>query len=459
MIQQTWAYMNENRPRFLRELQEFLRFPSVSAQDAHRADLRACAEWLREHLAGLGLEAGLIEGAGHPVVVGRAAGRSGGRLIIYGHYDVQPPEPLDQWVSPPFEPTVRDGFLYARGASDDKGQLFAHLKAVEAVLRTQATLPCEVLFLIEGEEECGGTVLPDYLRREKEALQADLIGVVVSDSDLPAENVPAITYGLRGIVSLEVAVTGPARDLHSGAFGGAVGNPAWALSRMLSGCLGADGRVLIPGFYDDVRPLAPWELPNLEAAGHDDAAWAAELGVPRLHGEAGQTTLARIWARPTFEVNGMVGGYIGQGGKTIIPASASAKITLRLVPDQQPAQVAARAGRHLRALCPDFVRCEVKQLFLAEPLLFDVNTPLLQAGRAALGEGFGRPSVYTRCGGSIPVVEAFWRELGRPVLLMGLGLNNDGAHGPNERFKLDHFFNGMKASAALIDKLDTLVKG
>lgn len=445
MIQKTIDYINQNQNRFLDELQQFLRFPSVSAQATHKKDLIDCAKWLTNHLTSIGLDARLIETDGHPIVRASGKGKTSRQVIIYGHYDVQPEDPLDQWLTPPFEPAIRDGYLYARGATDDKGQLFAHVKAVESLLQTQGQLPCEVLFLLEGEEECGGEALPQYIRQEKNRL--DPCAVVVSDCSMYDENTPAITYGLRGIAALEFTLKGPNADLHSGSFGGAVANPAVAASRIISQCIDPDGKILIPNFYDDVVALQDWERDNIAKLNFNDQALADELGVGNLAGEPEYTALERMWARPTCDVNGMFGGYTGQGGKTIIPASATAKLSFRLVPNQDPKKIASLITQHLKSLCPKSMTIEVSESMGAQPVLCNVENPAVEKARQALEAGFGAQAVYIRCGGSIPVVNTFWQELQKPVVLMGFGLDTDGAHGPNERFKINSFINGAKASA------------
>ena len=447
------SYIEENRDRYLEELQTFLRFASVSAQPAHKQDMIDCAQWLVDHLAGIGLETKLIKGDGHPIVWARAKGQSDRRLIIYGHYDVQPEDPLDQWRSPPFEPEIRDGLLYARGATDDKGQLFAHIKAIEALLQSGEALGGEVLFLIEGEEECGGSMLANYIREEKANLAKGAVGVVVSDCEMLDENTPAITYALRGMVAIEIALKGPNRDLHSGTFGGAVGNPAIALASIISGCIQADGEITIPGFYDEVRPLEDWEKANFTKLPSEDEQLKTDLELKSLLGSSETTSLEKTWARPTFEVNGIFGGYQGQGSKTIIPSSAGAKITMRLVPNQDPVKIAQLVKAHLERICPDFVQMTVQDVFSTEPVLFDIKAPLIRSGCEALHEGFGRETAYIRCGGSIPVVNTFSKELQTPVLLMGFGQTSDGAHSPNECFSVATFYRAIQAGAALLGKI------
>ena len=446
-------YLDENQQRFIDELCEFLRFPSVSAQKAHDDDMRACAAWLRDHFAAMGLQADLVEGPGHPIVTARTGNSDAGRIIIYGHYDVQPPDPLDEWHSAPFEPRIDGDVLIARGASDDKGQFWAHVKAVEALMRTDSAPDCEILFLVEGEEESGGKHLANYLGAHATDLARGLIGVILSDNDMPAPNQPAITYALRGMAVFEVTVRTLERDVHSGTFGGVAGNPIVVLSRMLAESIGPDGRVHIPGFYDRVRALADWEKQTLAQLRYDESALAHELGTTALHGETGFDARTRVWARPTFEVNGMWGGYIGHGSKTIIPAQAAAKITMRLVPDQDPTETTAATVDWFKQICPAYARCRVDVRYSTGPVIFDVNTPLFQQARDALAAGFGHEPVFTRCGVSIPVVETFWKELHKPVVQMALHLAEDGAHAPNERFRLEHLFRGARSSAILLSGL------
>lgn len=443
------AYINAHQDRFIEELKTLLRIPSVSAQESHNADTHRCAAWLVNHLKGLGLDARLIETKLHPIVWATGKGTSRKRIIFYGHYDVQPEDPADQWHSPPFEPQVRDGFLYGRGTTDDKGQIWSQIKAIEAILKTEGQLPCDVLFLLEGEEECGGSSLSEFIKQEKAAL-ADADAVMVSDGSLFDEETPAISQGLRGTAFLEILIKGPQRDVHSGIFGGAIANPVVVLAQLLSRCVDAEGRVQIPGFYDQVQTLTPSERADIVGLPHDDPDFAEKLGVRRLFGEKGYTTLERIWARPTFEINGIYGGYQGPGGKTIIPASAGAKLTMRLVPHQDGAVILKQTIDFLRQHCPDTVTFEIVGQGSCGPVFFDRNHPMLQKAAAALETGFGCKPVFIREGGSIPVVETFWRELGLPVLLVGFGLSSDGAHAPNERFKIDNLIGGIKTVVSLL---------
>ena len=456
MADRVEAYIDANRERFVEELKQFLRFPSVSAQRAHDPDTRACAEWVVEHLQDLGFSAGLQDVGGQPIVKawnrrGQTQGKSPKRVMIYGHYDVQPEDPLDEWKTPPFEPTIRDGILYGRGATDDKGQLWTHIKAVESLLKVEGGLPCEVLFLLEGEEESGGDALARFVAQA--AGTQDLPtpdAIVISDSTMYDANTPAITYGLRGIIALEFIVRGPASDVHSGTYGGGIANPAMVAAQIFAQCVGPDGKVLVPHFYDDVVPLQDWERESFRKLNFNDQALAKELNVPHLHGEAGYTTLERLWARPTFEVNGVFGGYQGQRSKTIIPASATVKVTCRLVSNQDPARIHKLVVEHIRSVCPDTVRLEINDFGASPPVLFDVHAPMIRAAQDALRKGFGHEPTFIRCGGSIPVVSTFAEHLGCPVVLMGFGLDSDGPHSPNEHFSLDSFVRGTKAAAHML---------
>jgi acetylornithine deacetylase/succinyl-diaminopimelate desuccinylase-like protein len=448
MTDRVEAYIDENQNRFVEELMQFMRIPSVSAQEKHDGDTRACAQWVADHLKALGFEAGLIDIGGKPIVRAVMKGQSPKRVLIYGHYDVQPEDPLDQWQTPPFEPTIRDGILYGRGSTDDKGQVFTHVKAVEALLKTEGRLPCGVVFLLEGEEESGGDALARYVSQARDELKPD--AVVISDSTMYDANTPAITYGLRGIIALEFTIRGPNMDVHSGAYGGGIANPALVLAQILAKCVSPKGKVLIPHFYDEVVPLEKWERQSFRKLKFDDAALTKELNVPRLHGESGYRTLERLWARPTFEINGIFGGYQGQRSKTIIPAFATAKITCRLVSNQDPARTRDLVLDHIRSICPDTVRLETNEFGASPPVLFDVNNPMIRAAQDALRQGFGHKTVFIRTGGSIPVVSTFVEQFGCPVVLMGFGLDSDGPHSPNEHFSLDSFRRGTKAAAHLL---------
>jgi acetylornithine deacetylase/succinyl-diaminopimelate desuccinylase-like protein len=450
MIEKTIAYIDANRDRFISELQELLRFPSISSQRPHDGDVLQCAQWLKSHFTKLGLDARLIETQGHPIVEAKGQGQSKRNAILYGHYDVQPVDSKDSWQTQPFDPVIRDGHIIARGTSDDKGQVFAHVKAVESILKTAGRLPCDIRFLLEGEEECGGDSLKKYVESEKANLSTD--AVVISDTSMYDEHTPALTYALRGLVGMEVTVRTGEHDLHSGAFGGAVGNPALALAHIIESCIGVDGRVHVPGFYDHIRPLEDWERQSMSKLGLDEATLTRETGAKAAFGEGDYSILERMWARPTFDVNGLVGGYTDKGMKTIIPSSVSAKITMRLVPDQEPEYVYRRVADYIRSHCPPFAEVDIVGPYAsAPPVQFDVKDPVIETARQALQFGFGGNPVFIRCGGSIPVASTFWQELRKPVVLMGFGLDSDGAHSVNEHFKVESFINGIKTSAWFLD--------
>ena len=457
-MQDVLDYLKRNELRFLERLRDYLRIPSVSAQRQHRGDLRRCAGWLAAHCRAIGLEARVHPTAGHPIVVARTPRRSGARkphYLVYGHYDVQPPEPFELWKSPPFEPAVRRGFLFARGATDNKGQHLAHLNAVEAYLRTGTELPCDLTFIIEGEEEVGSANVRRFLREHRRELRCD--GVVVSDSGMPSLREPALTYGLRGNASLEVTIRGPSRDLHSGTFGGAVDNPAMVLCGMLAGMRGADGRIAIPGFYDAVAPLSSGERRRLARHAPTSAQLARLAGVPRLRGEDGYTPAEQSAARPTVEINGLTSGYQGEGGKTIIPSWARAKLTFRLVPDQTPAGTRRLVIRHLRRVCPPTVRMEFDvRSEGSAPYLMSPDAPAARAALRALRLAFHRQPVVIREGGSIPIVSLFKSVLGVDTLLVGFGLPDDRTHSPNENFSLAAYRLGSLFSSRLWPELASL---
>jgi len=448
------TYLREHRARFVHELCEYLRFPSVSAQPAHGKDLRACADWIASHCRGLGLEAEVNPTGGSPIVLARTPRRKGvsrPHFLVYGHYDVQPPEPLDLWQSPPFEPRIDGDALYARGASDNKGQHFAHLKAVEAYFRTGTELPCDLTFLIEGEEEVGCTHLGGFLKERRKELACDAI--VISDTGMPGPKHPALTYALRGIVAMEVTVRGPNRDLHSGIFGGSVDNPAMVLCQMLAQLRDRKGRILVPGIYDDVKKLSAFERAQIGRLPWNEAKERRFLGVPALFGEAGYTGQERRSARPTCEINGLTSGYQGDGSKTIIPAWARAKLTFRLVADQDPAKVLRLVTARLKALCPPTVKLEVEGGHGGAPYQIAPTGPFAQASLRALRKAFGYEPVLLREGGSIPIVNEFRRLLGADSLLLGLALPDANAHSPNEQFSLSIFEKGMRMSAELWPEL------
>ena len=452
-------YLTEHRERFISELCEYLRFPSVSAQPKHAADLRNCAEWIATHGRSIGLETEVNPTGGSPIVLMRTPRRPGARkphFLVYGHYDVQPPEPLELWKSPPFEPRIDGDALFARGSSDNKGQHFAHLKAVEAYFRTGTELPCDLTFLIEGEEEVGCTHLGPFLKARKKDLRCDAI--VISDTGIPSPKHPALTYALRGIVAMEVTLHGPDRDLHSGIFGGSVDNPAMVLCQMLAQLRNAKGKIQIPGFYDDVLKLSAFERRQVARLPFNERSERRFLGVPALFGESGYTCAEQRSARPTCEINGLTSGYQGDGSKTIIPSWARAKLTFRLVANQDPAKVVRQVTARLKALCPPTVRMEIEPGHGGAPYQIEPTSPLAQASLRALKKAFGCEPVLLREGGSIPIVNEFRRLLGVDSFLLGLALPDANAHSPNEQMSLSIFDKGMRMSALLWPELSAALK-
>lgn len=457
-MQKVLDYLKQNQARFVGELCEFLRFPSVSAQSQHKDDCRACADWLMQHCLKIGLDAQVSPTAGHPIVVAKTPahavaknGKKRPHFMVYGHYDVQPPEPLELWTTPPFEPRIEGRSLYARGSTDNKGQILAHLKAVEAYLKTGTPLPCDLTFVIEGEEEVGGKNLTEFLKKQQKKLSCD--GVVVSDSGMPDKKHPALTYALRGIIAFEIVVHGPSRDLHSGVFGGSLENPAMALANILAKMRDKNGRIAIPHFYDDVAPLSAYERKQFKRLPTTDAELAKLLGVKKLFGERGYTATEQRSARPTFEINGLTSGYQGEGSKTIVPAWARAKITCRLVPNQKPAHINKIVCDYIKKVCPPTVRLDIEAGHGADPYLVSPTGAHAQAALRALRTAFGCEPVMLREGGSIPIVNDFKKVLGADTLLLGLGLPDDNAHSPNEKYDLDNFENGQRMSALLWQEL------
>ena len=446
------SFLSQHSDRFLEELKTFLRIPSVSAVTAHKGDVRRAAEWVKDQLSSAGVKSELVETKGHPIVYGEWLNAPGApTVLVYGHYDVQPPDPLNEWKTPPFEPEVRDGKIYARGATDDKGQMFTHIKSVEAWLKSEKKLPVNVKFVIEGEEEVGSDNLDIFLDERKQQLKCDV--AVVSDTSQYAPGIPAVTYGLRGIVACEVTLHGPKQDLHSGVFGGSVANPCNVLARLIGQLHDDQGRIQVPGFYDDVTELLPEERKQWAALPFDEAEYLKSLGSPAAFGEAGYTTLERRWARPTCDVNGLTGGYQGEGPKTIVPAKATAKITCRLVPNQRNEVIIAALEKFLRDRCPPTVRLEFKTYHGCPATVCDIHSPYMAAAKKAVKIGFGSEPVMMREGGSIPVVGTFKKVLGIDTLLLGWGQNTDNLHSPNEHFSVDAFQRGIHASAALWGEL------
>jgi acetylornithine deacetylase/succinyl-diaminopimelate desuccinylase-like protein len=446
------AWLAAHHDEALTELFDFLRLPSVSARSEHAADCRAAAQWLADRLAAAGFSAALHDTPGHPVVLAewRGAGPAAPTLLVYGHYDVQPAEPLELWTSPPFAPEVRDGRIYARGSVDDKGQLYLHVKALEAHLAVRGALPVNVLVLAEGEEEVGSVHLEAFLEAHRERLRCD--GVVISDSTMFAPGIPSILSSLRGMAYVQIDVQGAASDLHSGMYGGAVVNPAMALARILASMHDASGRVAIAGFHDRVQAWPDAVRAQMRGLPFDEEAFRAGTGAPALGGEAGYTVLERLWTRPTCEVNGLLSGYTGEGAKTVLPAVAMAKVSFRLVPDQDPKEIERLVAEHVARVCPPGVTATVTPLHGGRPWRAELGGPLHEAGVAALEAAFGRTPVVTGEGGSIPVVGDFERILGAPVLLMGFGLPGENAHAPDEWISAENFRQGARAAAALLEE-------
>jgi acetylornithine deacetylase/succinyl-diaminopimelate desuccinylase-like protein len=446
-------FINVNRDRYVEELKEFLAIPSISALPAHAADVRRAAEWASGSLERAGLQnVRLMETPGNPIVYGdwlNAPGRP--TILFYGHYDVQPVDPVELWTSPPFEAIVRDGEIYARGAADDKGQVFMHIKAVEAHLTQNGSLPLNIKFFLEGEEEVGSAHLDDFVRAHTHDLAADV--VVISDSPMFDRGIPSICYGLRGLAYFQIDLRGTKTDLHSGSFGGAVANPAFVLAQILAQMKDRGGRVRIPGFYDDVRELSEAERAEWKKLPFNETRYRKDVGAPKLFGESGYSTLERVWARPTFEVNGLLSGFTGEGAKTVLPATAMAKVSIRLVPNQEPGTIADLFEAYLKKVAPRTVDVTLTRMQGGKPWMTDFDNPYVRAAGRAIEMGFGKAPVFTREGGSIPVVSTFQEELGVPSVLFGVGLPDENAHAPDEKLDLANFHNGIIASAFLYQEL------
>jgi acetylornithine deacetylase/succinyl-diaminopimelate desuccinylase-like protein len=446
-------FINVNRERYLDELKALLAIPSISALPEHKGDVTRCAEWCGDEMRRVGLQnVKLIDTPGFPVVYGDWLGAPGAPTILfYGHYDVQPVDPLDLWETPPFEATVRDGEIYARGSADDKGQVFMHLKAVEAHLKQTGKLPVNIKFILEGEEEVGSEHLDDFIRGHKADLKADV--VVISDSPMFARGVPSICYGLRGLVYFQIDLRGSSTDLHSGSFGGAVANPGFVLAQMIAQMKDRGGHIKVPGFYDDVKPIDEAERTAWASLPFNEKAYKKDFGIPKLFGESDYTTLERTWARPTLEVNGLLSGFTGEGAKTVLPAVAMAKISMRLVPNQDPNKIADLFQAYVEKLAPKTVQTKVTRMHGGKPWMTSYENSYVQAAGRAIEKGFGRQPIFTREGGSIPVVSTFQEELGLPSVLFGVGLPDENAHAPNEKLDVSNFHNGIIASAYLYEEI------
>jgi acetylornithine deacetylase/succinyl-diaminopimelate desuccinylase-like protein len=440
-------YIQSNQDRFLSELFELLRIPSVSADSKHKGDVRKAAEYVVHKLKEAGADkVQLMETKGHPIVYGeKIKDASKPTVLVYGHYDVQPPDPLNLWTSPPFEPTVRDGKIYARGSADDKGQFYMHIKAFEIMMKHNL-LSCNVKFMIEGEEEVGSDNLGTFVKENKNLLKADVI--LISDTSLISLDQPSITAGLRGLSYMEVEVTGPNRDLHSGVYGGAVANPANVLAKMIASLHDENGRVTIPGFYDKVAELSSAEREALNKAPFDLNEYKKDLGVDEVQGEKGYTTLERTGIRPTLDVNGIWGGYTGEGAKTVLPSKASAKISMRLVPNQHPDEITTLFTKHFISIAPKSVKVKVTAHHGGEAAVTPTDSKAFKAAAKAFEEVWGKSPIPTRDGGSIPIVALFKKELGLDTVLMGFGLDSDALHSPNEHYGIKNFLIGIETIVA-----------
>ena len=448
-------FCDDNHGRYVKELVDLVAIPSISADPKHRGDVRACAQVLVRRMSALGLVAEMIETAGNPIAYGEWLGAPGKpTIIVYGHYDVQPADPLDLWVSPPFEATVRDGKIFGRGTVDDKGQVLMHCAAIEAHLKIRGSLPINVKLVIEGEEEIGSPNFEAFLAQHSERLRCDL--AVISDTSVFAEDVPSLTVSLRGLVNWEVSVQGPSTDLHSGYYGGVVCNPIEALARMVAQLKNSDGRVRVPGFYEGVCELTESERADLRTLPFDEEREAKTLGVPELCGELGRLPLERMWYRPTLELNGIWGGYQGAGPKTIIPSFAKAKISARLVGAQDPDHIKRAVAEYLQRVAPSGVTVTIESHGDVRAVLTSRDHPAVKAAAHAMESGFGKPAVFIGTGGTIGPVSSFDRILHLPQVLFGVGLPDDAIHAPNEKFTLSQFFGGIKAIAHLYDELANL---
>jgi acetylornithine deacetylase/succinyl-diaminopimelate desuccinylase-like protein len=450
-------FISDNESRYLDELVQFLRIPSISSSSTNKNDMIQAAEWLRDNIIESGVtETEIIPTEGHPIVYAEwlHAGPTAPTLLVYGHYDVQPVDPLNLWDSPPFEPVIKNNKIWARGCADDKGQLLTHVKSVEAFLKNNIPLPINIKFLFEGEEEANENHLGEFIINNKEKLKCDT--VLVSDTEWYAEGLPSICYSLRGISFVELTVHGPKRDLHSGSYGGAVDNPLNVLCWMITQMKDQYGRIRIPGFYDDVLELDSSERNGFAALPFDRKEFCSDIGIPSDFGEFGYSILERVWARPTLDLNGIFGGYTGEGSKTIIPTHATAKISMRLVPNQNTKDITAKVIKYLESIAPPTVRIEIKAAEGGNPVMAPRDSKGVKAAIYALRKAFGKEPVFMREGGSIPIVGMFDTVLNAPTVLMGLSLAGDNIHSPNENFDLNHFFGGIRASAIFINEFSKM---
>jgi acetylornithine deacetylase/succinyl-diaminopimelate desuccinylase-like protein len=451
-LEKVVSYINSHRDNYVEELKEFLKIPSISTLAENKPDMKTAAEFVAGKLRSAGMQnVKIIETKGHPLIYAdwlNAPGKP--TVLIYGHYDVQPVDPINLWDSPPFEPTIKDGKIYARGATDDKGQMYMHIKTVEAFMKTEGTLPLNVKFIIEGEEEIGSGNLEEFVNKNQELLKCN--AVLISDTSLYGPGIPTLTYGLRGLCYMEVEVIGPNRDLHSGTFGGGVDNPINVLAEMISKLKDNNGKIKIPGFYKDVVNLTKKERDNFKTLPFSEKKYAQELGVKELKGEKGYSTLERIWARPTLDCNGIIGGFTGDGAKTVLPSKAKAKISMRLVPNQDPKKIAKLFKSYINKIAPKTVKLNMKDLHGAYPIATSLDDSATIAAANALSKVFGKKTVFMREGGSIPIVVTFAKKLKASPVLMGMGLDSENLHSPNEHFNLNHFHLGILTSAYFLNE-------
>ena len=440
-------YIKKNKENYINELKEFLSIPSISTLTENKKDILKCAQFVSNKLKDAGMSrVEIYKTEGHPIVYGEWLGAPGKpTVLVYGHYDVQPVDPVELWNNPPFDPVIKDGKIFARGATDDKGQLYMHIKSVEAFFKTTGSLPLNVKYLIEGEEEIGSSSLGPFINQYKDLLKCD--AVLISDTALYEAGSPALTYSLRGIAYLDIEITGPNRDLHSGEYGGAVANPINVLADMISKLHDKNGRISIPGLYDDVLKLTKKEKENFKKLKFSEKKFAKDLNVAELKGEKGYSTLERIWARPTLDCNGIIGGFTGRGAKTVIPSKVSAKISMRLVPNQKPQKIFKLFTKYIKEIAPKSVKVKVANLQGGDPCLIPLNDKATISASKAMDKTFGKKTIFIREGGSIPIVSEFSKNLKAPVVLMGLGLNSENLHSPNEHFNLNHFELGIICSA------------
>lgn len=452
-------YINDNRNKYVGELKDFLKIPSISNNPDNKKDIERCADWLLKEFSKIGLQnAKLFQTEGNPIVYGDwlKAGKDKPTVLIYGHYDVQPVDPIELWTYPPFEPTIKDNIIYARGTTDDKGQLFIHLKCIEAYFNMTRAFPVNVKVILEGEEEIGSENLEGFLKNNSGFLKADY--VVISDTAMYDHDLPSICYGLRGLTYMQIDVTGPNKDLHSGSFGGGVNNPINALALIISKLKDEKDNILIDGFYDDVKPLSQKEKDEFKRLPYDEEKFKAELGVDELFGEEGYTTIERTSARPTLDCNGIWGGFAGEGAKTVLPSTAGAKVSMRLVPDQDPAKIEKLFTDYVNKITPKSVKVRITSLHGGKPSVTPIDTPAIKAAMRALKMGFGVEPVFMKEGGSIPIVNSFKEILGADAILLGFGLPDENAHSPDEHLDLNNFHNGILSVTYFYNELSKLNK-